>query len=56
MKTYILACFMVLSGFQISLSQYGYKGIALKKINGYGAGDTVDIYGFKKAAPAMYHI
>ncbi len=48
MKTIILSCSILFFSFHISLSQSNYKGIALKNINGYSAGDTVDIFGFKE--------
>jgi hypothetical protein len=49
MKTLILACFILVICSQISLCQSGYKGIVLKNFNGYSAGDTIDIFGFKES-------
>ena len=48
MKLLILTCTIILLSFQISSSQSNYKGIALKNFNGYSAGDTIDIFGFKQ--------
>jgi hypothetical protein len=48
MKTIILTCSILFFSFQISFGQSNYKGIALKDVNGYRAGDTVDIFGFKQ--------
>jgi hypothetical protein len=48
MKAYILTFSIFLIHFQIPLCQSGYKGLALRDINGYHAGDTVDIYGIRK--------
>ena len=50
MKTLILACIILLAGAEIIHCQDNYKGIALKDINGYSAGDTIDIFGCKKNA------
>jgi hypothetical protein len=48
MKSCLLATMLI--SFQFSFCQFGYQGIALKNINGYRAGDTIDIYGCKKNA------
>ena len=48
MKLLILAFTIIFISFQISSGQSNYKGIALKNINGYSTGDTIDIFGFKQ--------
>ena len=48
MKLLILACTIISISFQITYNQSNYKGIALKNINGYSTGDTIDIFGFKQ--------
>jgi hypothetical protein len=50
MKLLILAFTAVFLSFQLSSGQSNYKGIALKDINGYSAGDTVDVFGFKQSS------
>ena len=50
MKQFILACTLVFLSFQISSGQSSYKGIALKNINGFSTGDTMDIFGFKQSS------
>ncbi|KPL16158.1 MAG: hypothetical protein AMS26_05510 [Bacteroides sp. SM23_62] len=48
MRTLISASTIIFISLQCFFGQSNYKGIALKNINGYSAGDTVDIFGFKK--------
>jgi hypothetical protein len=48
MKTIILASTILFASLQFTSGQANYKGIALKNFNGYSAGDTVNIYGFKQ--------
>ena len=48
MKLLILTFTIIFISLQITSGQSDYRGIALKNINGYSAGDTVDIFGFKQ--------
>ena len=50
MRTIILAFSFLFISSHTGQGQSYYKGIVLKNFNGYSAGDTIDIFGFKETA------
>ena len=50
MKLLILTFTIIFISLQITSGQSSYRGIALKNINGYSTGDTIDIFGFKRSS------